>query len=283
MRRVLPWALLGLAAVAGFVGAGLGIANQPPSTSHQPTLSEIVAATRSAETARFTFSSVSTSPNPSRRSVSVGRGTVDFRTNSMTTDQRTLSTSISQGSDTPPGHATRTLLDDQTWIGRTYFARLGIVGVQSIPWIKGHFPADAFGLLGVLDEVDPVGFLENDLEVRGTKVELVGTEVLGKTATTKYRVITPSCPQVATTTVGPHDVAGPIDLWLAGGGRLVQVRNVIRITGPGGSASARSTITSTIRLSDFGAPVAISAPKPVLPNGQGAVAFLTLSPKSCRT
>jgi hypothetical protein len=152
----------------------------------------------------------------------------------------------------------------------------------SIPWVKGHFPADSFGLLGVLDEVDPVGFLENALGVRGTKVELVGTEVLGSTATKKYQVNTPSCP-AATTTAGPQDVMGPIDLWLDGEGRLVQVRNVLHFTDPARSAPGRSTITSTIRLTDFGAPIEISAPKTVLPDGQGAVAFLTLSPKECPT
>ena len=69
MRRLIPWMLVGLVAVAGLAGALVGVAGHPSATSAEPRLSEIIAATRAAGTARFTYSSVTSSPNPLLRSI----------------------------------------------------------------------------------------------------------------------------------------------------------------------------------------------------------------------
>jgi len=281
VRRVVPWALLSLVAVAGVVGAVAGIANQPTVQSIQPKLSEIAAAVRATGTARFTNSSVATSRNPLLRSASIGSGAVDFRASSVTTTGQDTSTGISQDGTAPSQHAAQTMLNDQIWVGRTVYTRLGITGQHfAIPWIKGQAPSGSFGGLGVLDEVDPIGFLDNAMGIRDTKVELIRSEVLGGVATMRYQVVLPAC-SARPNARGPRGVLGAIDLWLDREGRLVQVRDVRQTTETTGSLAGHSTITSTIRLLDFGVPVTISAPKTVLPPGQGAVAFLSLSVKGC--
>jgi hypothetical protein len=271
--------LVGLVAVAGLVGALVGVAGHPSAASAEPRLSAIVATLRAAGTARFTYSSVTSSPNPLLRSISVGRGAVDFRTDSMTTVERDKETQISQGDTGPSRPTTQTLVNDQIFIGRSFYTQFGIVS-SHFPdrWTKGTFPKASFGLLGVFDEVDPVGDLEGDLTTHGTKVELLGPERLGGAAVNRYRVVVPACAATPHTT-GPRDVVGPIDLWLDGEGRLVQIRDAMHVTNPAGAFRGSSTITSTIRLSDFGAPVTVSAPK-VIPEGEGAVAIL-LSVNGC--
>jgi hypothetical protein len=171
------------------------------------------------------------------------------------------------------------MLNDQIWIGDTFYTQFGIADQPPvIGWIKARFPTDKSpGLLGMLDEVTPIGFLDSELGVRGARIELLRSEVLGGEATTKYRVVVPTCSSAGS----PQAVLGSIDLWLDSEGRLVQVRDVLRSTDPVQPVNGRSTTTTTARLFDFGAPVMILAPKSVLPSGQGGVAFFSLSPKGC--
>jgi hypothetical protein len=278
MRRVLPWALVGLVTVAGSVGALVGVANQPPAPLTQPKLSEVLSATRAAGTARFTYSSVATSRNPLLRTGTVGKGAVDFRTDSVTTVDRSTSLSISHDGNAPSRQITQTMLNDQISINRTFYTQFGIAGQHfAIGWIEAELPSGSSGLLSMLDEVAPIGFLDSELGVRGTKVERLRSEVLAGEDTTKYRVVVPTCSSVGS----PRRVLGSIDLWLDDQGRLVQVRDVLHSTDPVLSLAGRSTTVSTVRLFNFGAPVTISAPKAVLPAGQGGVSFISLSPKAC--
>jgi hypothetical protein len=197
----------------------------------------------------------------------------------MTTVERDRETQISQGDNGPSRRSTQTLVNDQIFIGRSFYTKFGIAS-SHFPdrWTKGTFPKASFGVLGVFDEVDPVGVLDGDITTHGTKVELLGPGTLGGAAVTRYRVVVPTCAATAHTT-GPRDVVRPIELWLDGEGRLVQIRDAMHLTNPAGAFSGVSTITSTIRLSDFGAPAAVSAPK-VIPQGEGAVAIL-LSVDGC--
>ena len=64
MRRALPWVTVGLLVLGVGAGVGLGIAGQTPTPAPLTAtgqISRIVAATRRAGTARFTYSSSSTS------------------------------------------------------------------------------------------------------------------------------------------------------------------------------------------------------------------------------
>jgi hypothetical protein len=278
MRRVLPWALVGLLAVAGLVGALVGVANQPSPPATQRSVSEVIAATRAAGTARFTYSSVAASRNPLLRSASFGEGSVDFTDDSVTTVEQSTNKSISQNGNAPSRQVTQTMSNDQIWVDHAFYTQLNVGGQHSeIEWIKAKLPSGSSGLLGTLDEVDPIGFLDGELGIRGTKIELTRSEMLGGMATTRYRVVVPTC----STGSSPQNVLGAIDLWLDSHGRLVQVRDVLHSTDPIKSFAGGSTTMSTARLFDFGTPVTISAPKAVLPPGQGAAAFLLISPKVC--
>ena len=283
MRRVLPWALVGLVAVAGLGGALVGVANHSSPPATQLRVSEVIAATRAAGTARFTYLSVATSSNPLLRSASFGEGSVDFTDGSVTTIERSTSKSISQNGNAPSRQVTQTMFNNQIWVAHTFYAQLGVVG-QQVPtsWIQAKAPTGSSGPLGELDEVDPVGFLDGELGIRGTKIELLRSGSQDGMAVTKYRVAVPTCGGTLTAS-SPQEELGTIDIWLDSEGRLVQVRDVLHSTNPIKAFSGGSTTISSARLFDFGAPVTISAPKPVLPPGQGGVAFLSISPKGCPT
>jgi hypothetical protein len=161
----------------------------------------------------------------------------------------------------------------------TFYTEIGTVGQPFGPgWIKATLPnASSSGHLGMLDEVEPFGFLDSELVERGTKVELLRSEVRSGEETTRYRVVVPTC----TSAGSPQAVLGSIDIWLDGEGRLVQVRDVLQSQDPQRPENGRSTTIISARLFDFGAPVTISAPRVVLPAGQGGVALFSLSPKGC--
>jgi hypothetical protein len=275
---LLPWTLVGLVAVAGLVGALVGVSNQPSPPATQPTVSQIVAATRAVGTARFTFSSVARSKNPLLRSLSAGSGAVDFRSRSVISVERDESSTLAQDGTAPSHQVTQTVLNDQIWVGQTFYSNFGVVGQHyGIGWIKAKLPNESSGPLGLLDEVTPIGFLDSELGIRGTKIELLRSEVLGGETTTKYRVAVPTCSRPSS----PQSVLGSISIWLDGEGRLVQVRDVLHSTDPIHPVNGRSTTISIARFFDFGAPVAISPPKAVLPQGQAGVALIALSPKGC--
>jgi hypothetical protein len=185
---------------------------------------------------------------------------------------------LAQDGDAPSRRVTQTVLNDQIWVGQAFYSNFGVVGQHfGIGWIKAKLPNEPSGPLGMLDEVTPIGFLDSELSVRGTKIELIRSEALGGEETTKYRVAVPTCSSASS----PQSVLGSIDIWLDGEGRLVQVRDVLHSTDPIQPVNGRSTTISTARLFDFGAPVTISPPKAVLPEGQAGVALIALSPKGC--
>jgi hypothetical protein len=299
MRRFVPWALVALAAVAGLVGALVGEANQPQVPSAQSEMSAIVAATRVAGTARFTYSAITTSSNPLLRSTSYGKGTVDFKTESLSTVEDDRQTSL-QGSDgNPLQPTTQTNEYSEIWIGRTTYDNFNTVGFGfDDSWDKtGNVPVNTLGSFGVLGNVSPISELATDASAPGEKTESQGPDMLGTTLTTRYRLLVPTC-NVAADGL-PREVASPTDLWIDQLGRLVQARSVLRITisktfpvpknFPGykafapGPFAGRSTLVSTIRLFDFGGPVAISAPKVSdagASSSQG-IALVTHSHKGC--
>jgi hypothetical protein len=282
MRRLAPWALVGLAVTAGLAGALVGVANQPSPPATQLTVSEAIAATRAAGTARFTFASVATSRNPLLRSVSAGKGAVDFRTGSVTTVERSTSLNISQDGNAPPRRVTQTMLNTEIWVDHTLYTQLAVGGQHfGSGWIKAKVPSGSSGPLGMLDEVAPIGFLDGELGIGGTKIERLREETLDGVVATQYRVVVPTCNGTSTAS-SPQEELGAIDIWVDGEGRLIQVRDVLHFTDPVKSFAGRSTTISTARLFDFAVPVTISAPKPEPSEGQGGgVAFLSISPKGC--
>jgi len=275
VRRLVPWALVVLVAVAGLVGALVGVASQP-SASGQLNLSEIIAATRAAGTARFTYSAITSSSNPLLRSTSYGKGTVDFTTQSVSTVEYDRQTSLTASGDSSPQSTTQTTIASQIVIGGTSYNSFNTVGLEfDNSWIRSNNdPVTRSASFGVLGDVSPIAELASDVATPGARSELLGSATLGTTLTTRYRLLVPTC---NTEDAGaPRVVVSPTDLCIDDHGRLVQARSVVQITLPKsfpvpknfpayktlepGRFAGTSTIASTIRLFDFGGRVAISAP-----------------------
>jgi hypothetical protein len=174
------------------------------------------------------------------------------------------------------------MLSTQIFVDGMFYTELAAGGRPfGNGWIKATIPSGSSGLLGMLDEVAPFGFLDGELGIRGTRIQRVRSETLNGVVSTKYRVVLPTCSGPPTASALQQEL-GSIDIWMDGEDRLIQVRDVLHFTDPVKSFAGRSTTVSTARLFDFGSPVTIAAPKAVRPAGQGGgVAFLSLSPKGC--
>ena len=96
MRRAIGWALFGLVILVSAGGAWLGIetGSGAPRPSGPTFLAQVMAATRDAGTARFTYSAATTSSGPLRNSSTSGRGSVNFTTDSVSTAERDRGTSF---------------------------------------------------------------------------------------------------------------------------------------------------------------------------------------------
>ena len=277
MRRVLPWALVAMLVVVGAGAALVGLEGQSTTAAPVPFTRQLIAATRAARTARFTYSSVSYSSNPRLRNSEVGEGSVDFASRSISTSER--DGPIPATADEP----SRT--NRQIWIGRTTYLRLKISGSpDSAVWIKSAtFPPGSFGSLGALGTVAAVGELVTDATVEGLSLQSLGSETIHGVPTTRYLLVRPWCRSGAgasTTAVSPTEV------WVDSQYRLVQARSLIRFTipqgdspGPDASLAGRTTTVSTIRLFDFGAPVSITAPRTIYrtPGSQAHIVLRTSS------
>jgi hypothetical protein len=289
MRRVLPWALLGLLGVAGLLGAALGLANQPTGSPAGPKASAVIAATVAAGTARYSFSSLTSSNNPLLRTVARGHGSADFAADSMATNESNTGTGVSRTGNEPPRRTTETIVDSEIWIGRTVYFQFLVPGLPA-QWIKeAGFPVKVFGTLGVLGSLGPLSQFIAAMEVPGATVESLGRQTLDGTVTTKYRVDTPSC---AKTTKSPlQESIGSTYLWIDGKGRLAQAQGVVHVTISSVPASSRafgtgppagkSTTVSTVRLFDFGAPMTITAPKAITPSQEGSAAIALRKTQGC--
>ena len=88
MRRFAPWSLLGLLTLGVAAGAASGVAGQSSSLSARAQIAQIIAATTSAPSARFSYLLATTSSSPFLRSSGSGTGEVDFTTDSMRVSER---------------------------------------------------------------------------------------------------------------------------------------------------------------------------------------------------
>jgi hypothetical protein len=225
MRRALPWVTVGLLILGVGAGVGLGIAGQTPTPGPLTAtgqIAHIVAATRQARTARFTYSSDSTSTNRLLRGSTRGSGEVNFTRDVMRTVERDRSIGFSGTSAATEKPVVQDNEMDDVWIGRTEYTRIEFDNDPDSPWLKGPtFPKDSFGPLGTLQEVGPLGQLSLDEGVPGLRVEDAGPGTVHGVETTEYRLVVPTC-GTSTPSDGLSESSGPLQLWVDGHGRLVQ-------------------------------------------------------------
>jgi hypothetical protein len=215
----------------------------------------------------------------------------------MRTSERQRSTGFVGTGDAPARATTQTSVITQIQIGRTSYMQLSTaIHVVGARWIKGAtFPAGSFGALGVFGEIGPLGSLTMNESVKGLRVQNLGAATIEGRATTKLLVSLPTCMAVSKGR-GLRTVLAPTELWVDGRDRLVQATEATRedvskdafsgtaFSGTafaGHSPTGRSTIVETVRLSDFGTAVTITAPQ-VMPVGSSSgSAFLELRRKGC--
>jgi hypothetical protein len=277
-------------------GAGEGIAGQTPTSnplSATRQISRILTATRRAGTARFSYSSVSTSTNPLLASSTVGNGEVDFALGSMRTVERDRNTELSgAGGASSKAVAQDTVMDD-IWIGRTEYTRLGpVLAVTGSPWLKEiTWPKGSFGALGALEQLGPLGDLSLDESVPGLHLESAGSATVHGVATHAFLVVLPTCAATRPRD-GISESMGPVELWVDGHDRLVKARMSVTeditkhahlgdLAGAQEFPTGRGTDVSTVDLGDFGAPVTVAAPPVAHTPVSGGGAFLEMKRAHC--
>jgi hypothetical protein len=290
---MVPWLLLGLLVLGSALGVGFGISQQPTPTTALTLMSRIIRATRAGVSARFIYTDVTKSTNPLLRSDTFGVGTVNFTADAMRTTQVERATDVNTTDHSSPRPSTQSTVDNDIWIKNTEYVRLPITAhVLGSPWTKGAtFPSGSFGLLGVLGTMSPLGALEADASLSGLKVENRGRAAVHGIETTSYLLVAPSCRSLSRH-ASVSTVASPLQIWVDGHDRLVQVQNMIELTIPSGgwpsllgvverSFAGRAHTFSTIRLFDYGRPVSITAPALLPRSGSNSTGFALLAHRSC--
>jgi len=298
MRRALPWVTVGLVLLGVGVAAGLGIAGQTPATAPLSATSQIaavVAATRRAGTARFSYADSTTSSNRLLRRSDRGSGEIDFANDTMRTVERERSTGFSGTNATTMKEVSQDVVMDDVWVGRTEYTRFrpqASLGLAA-PWLKGAtWPKDSFGPLGALGQIGPLGELALDESVPGFRVEDAGSAMVHGTEATRYRIVVPLC-GTSPPQDGITESMAPLELWVDGQDRLVQARTSTTeditkkahlgdLAAGEGLLTGRATTVSTIDLGHFGARTAIAAPQVENAQGSASFGFATLSRGHCR-
>jgi len=280
VRRIIPWALVLLIGVGAGLGAVLGAANSPgpagtagsavlTGARAQQWLRGVLAATKAAGTAHLGFSQITTSPEPDLRGSGSGTGVVDFATRSFRVGETDRGIEVSSENGGPMRAHAETTTNGEIAIGRSVYEDFGLPGFED-NWTKQSLPRDE-GALG-LGSAGAFGGVLSLLTgpFSAVVVSDLGPTVVSGEPATRYRVqvqVAPTCPS------SQHSRApfGRATVWLDAQGRLVQVgvtssfsaelpasfvEKNPEIAGPRGPI----TLTSTLRLSAFGAPVRVKAP-----------------------
>jgi hypothetical protein len=292
VRRLVPWALLGLlgggvvvGAVVGALGSPSGstsgsssasAAGTPASAAASAWVAHVLATTAEAGTAHFTYSHVTVSKNPLLHDVLTGSGVIDFATGDVHVTEVDSQPSLTSGSSgNLKGVLVRTTAEE-IGIGRTMYQAVAQEGTPNPVWMKLTQPRDPHAVLGLQMALNASVALDG---LGGTQRVVgltdLGHAVVGGVATRSWRVQT--APVCASALSGPsYETQEPTIVWVDAHGRLVQVTTVVHSTGKltaevlkaipslARVAGGAATTTDTLRFSAFGAPVQIAAPTHVV-------------------
>jgi hypothetical protein len=270
VRRLVPYALLGLLTVGTAAGIALGVANQPGPTPAQ-WVAAALAATANAGTARFTIHMVASTPskpgsadNLESSGAVITSGLLDFTRHAMK-----VTTVFPQAID--PTDPDLLLPSDERSeeiaIGRTYYLSFSS-GTQQ-RWITETISPSTLAVLNT-QGISSLAVFDSGVAaiLPATAVQNLGAATIGNQATTKYAVSLGSPPACS-----GRDAAAlrlfdeiPRTVWIDRFGRIVQERSVVRepvsqSSSDGRRSEEENTSVTTLRLSHFGAPVSITAPQ----------------------
>jgi hypothetical protein len=296
MRRLVPWILVALVALGAAAGATLGIARGSAPEKPSQWVAAALAATERAGTARFSYTSVTSSPNADLRSSVSGAGEVNFATGDVQVTEVDHEVSYVSSGNQPmhPVHSSTTV--KAIVIGGTVYQANPIPGFRFtaqyhvLPFPK--LPRAQRGLALALDADVALASLRGPNAV--ASVINLGPASIDGAATTRHEVTFASfracAPHQAPVVVNQR----PTDVWVDGSGRLRQVRSTSYVSDRlprnekvpaafGGFPRAPMTTVSTLAFSAFGIPVHVVAPSAsaLAPHGESSAGLVIAGAQRC--
>lgn len=293
MSRLIPWLLISLVLLGAATGTALGVVQKSTSASPSQWVTDVLAATEKAGSAHFSYSHVTSSPNPDLRGTLSGHGVVNFATGDVRVTEIDHDITFTSMGNQPlhPAHSMTT--EDAIVMGGTVYQANPISGlafpekysVLAFPAL----PRSQRGLSLALNAAVALDALHETYAV-ASLTDLGPAEVDG-VATTKYEVgyapLHVCAPHQAPQTLTQH----PSIVWIDSAGRLVQVRSTLYFSGRlphGGLASFPQgpvTTVATLTFSEFGKPVHVAAPPPsaILPEDGTSTGFAVARSDTCRS
>ncbi len=284
MRRILPWALLGVLGLGIGAGAALG-QFQSPGVSPTDWVAHVVATTAAAGSAHFAFTNSTTSPDRSQESTVVGTGIVDFTNSEFQVTENYRQNQYESTNGGAPGLTEQHFTLETIGIGQTVYR-----DDTSFPfagWTASRFPRDVhqvFGLDAANGAEDALSGLAGITPI--ASVRTLGPGSVDGVAATRYEITNEPlyvCGPKGRT-IFAHTFA-PTTMWVDGQGRLLRVRTRYATSGytshgpldASGRAQpirvAATSTDSTLTFSGLGQPVHIAAPSATVGSGSASISI----------
>lgn len=276
---ILRWIPLTVLALGALVGAWVGASAGATSTSTVPAvLRQIIEATRTAGSAKLTYSATTVGSTLLLSNTLLGHGVVDFRSGEYRTISIQHSTELA-GSDGGPERPSPNVSTEEEvfYKGHAYVQVPGQHLGQS-PWIKFptviETPPIVFGSFDQSEATQALTPLSEPY--RDLSIAAVGRQLVEGIHTMLYRV-TVSLRQCNEGLAG-NGTPITVNLWVDRAQRLVQARTTTKTTysipkkalalGIPSELSGAVVTTSTLEMYDYGAHVQIGSPQPIVhPSG----------------
>jgi hypothetical protein len=273
MRKLLPWSLLILLGLGTGLGAVVAVSSAPQ-LSPATWVANVLSTTAASGSAHFTYTHVTNSPNRNERERLAGQGEVNFTNGNILVTEVDHGIEFVGGPVGPSHPEPSTSKVEEIGIGTTMYSEYFDDGPLAT-WTKLTHWRNPHSGLGILS-IGNAGVALQGLVAGLTPVDRVrdlGPANLDGHPTTRYLVSNTAprvCPSAHKSAI--TDTQSPSTLWIDPEGRLVQVEISFHESGQlPASALAKnpelaqipmgpSTTTATLRLSDFGTPVRVSAP-----------------------
>ena len=294
----MPWVLLSLLALGTTAAAALGIAadRRSPESPAQ-WVAGVLATTEQERSARFTYTEITSSPNPELRSTLAGTGVVNFAKGDARATEVDHDITFSSTNNQPARPVHSTNMEKAIVIGGTMYEGSPILGVDFslrysvLPLPK--LPRSQQGLSLVLNAPVALDGLQGPNAVAA--VRALGPAEVDGVATTQYEVTYApfhACVPHQAPVVVRHL---PSHLWVDDAGRLVQARGMSYFSGqlpkdakipavfediPRGPTTSVATLT----FSAIGQPVHVVAPPAsAIATGGHSLATLFAVGQSCHS
>jgi hypothetical protein len=297
VRRLTPWFLLFFLFVGATAGAALSITQGSSGPSPSRWVADVLATTESAGSAHFSYTHVTSSPNPELRGSLSGHGEVNFATDDVRVTEVDRDISFTATGNEPLHPVSSTSTMDAIVIGGTVYQANPVPGLaftgkyRVLPFPS--LPRSQRGLSLALNASTALDTLRGPNPVASV-TELGSADIAG-IATTQYEVNYAPLHVCA-----PHQASQvltqrPTRVWLDGAGRLVRVRSTLYFSGRlphgvkvpaalDGFPHGPATTVATLTFSEYGVPVYVAAPakSALLPEAETSTGFAITGSDSCR-